>query len=100
MSTNGKSRLVFQADNVHSPSCGEPPGIVKGELGIYYGYFENERGEQWVLEIDRSQGRGVLRGGDVGWDTRREVIDGTIKALILSPAEAAWLTTCWKAAIA
>ena len=44
------------------------------------------------------KGQGTLRGGDTGWDTTFEVIEGTVSNLILGAAERDWLRTCWKAA--
>lgn len=42
---------VFTACNVHADSCGTPPDVRKTR-GKYYGYFENQHGEQWVLHFD------------------------------------------------
>src|SRR5262249_37883631 len=38
------------------------------DSGLYYGYFENRYGEQFVFTFDRATGAGTVRGGDLGWD--------------------------------
>ena len=92
--------LVIEVHNTHSAECGTPPTIVKrsGD-GQYVGYFENQFGEQWVVEIDRKSETGSLRGGDVGWEQSHLLHDDKLDAdLILSHEEAAWLINCWRAA--
>jgi hypothetical protein len=92
------SEPLLKIRNRHTPSCGDPP-IVDGETdNCYIGYFENVLGEQWVFKLDRTTGKAVLRGGDVGWTTEFEVVDGTIVDLILGKEERLWLQACWLAA--
>lgn len=66
--------VVFQAENHHVAQCGIPPEVAtRGEPGHYYGYFQNEYGEQWVLDIDVAARRGVLRvefSAAATWDGR------------------------------
>ena len=88
--------IVLTARNQHSPECGAAPNIMNSEAGKYYGYFENEYGEQWVLVYDRREQRGVLRGGDAEWEKEYEVVEGNVP-LVLSPPERAWLHACLKA---
>ncbi len=90
--------FVFHADNVHVGECGPPPNVVNDQANTYHGYFENEHGEQWVLIVDRATKRGILRGGDSGWDEEYEITDGRPSDLVLSPSEQAWLKSCWHAA--
>jgi hypothetical protein len=69
--------------------------------GRYYGYFENAFGEQWVFVYDMNAERGVLSGGDLGWDGERRVQDdGQVPGLILNELERMWLRACWSAATA
>ena len=64
----------------------------------YVGYFANQFGEQWVLVIDREAKTGVLRGGDIGWETEISVVDGQASDLVLGEDEREWLNACWQAA--
>jgi hypothetical protein len=89
---------LLKIRNHHTPSCGDPP-IFDGETDNgYIGYFENRYGEQWVFTLDRSNGKAVLRGGDVGWNTAHEVVDGRVADLMLANEEQTWLQACWFAA--
>lgn len=96
--TNSQDTLVFRADNAHAPDSGEPPHIVNGQADLYYGYFENDRGEQWVLIVDRDTKRGVLRSGHFGWAQQYEVKDGRPDDIVLGRSEREWLKACWHAA--
>ena len=61
--------LVFAAHNKHDPRCGQPPELRNiANPGLYYGYFENRFGEQFVFTFDRATGTGTVSGGDLGWD--------------------------------
>lgn len=60
--------LVFAAYNTHHARCGAPPRLRNTDhLGLYYGYFENRYGEQFVFTFDRATGAGTVSGGDRGW---------------------------------
>jgi hypothetical protein len=85
--------------NKHSSGCGSPPIIINNEPN-YYGYFENEYGEQWVFIYNRQTRIAELRGGDVGWENIYQVIDGVTPELILGAEEQKWLQACWKSATA
>ena len=55
--------------NNHDPSCGRPPRLrTIANPGLYYGYFENRYGEQFVFTFDRATLTGTVSGGDPGWD--------------------------------
>ncbi len=86
--------------NQHVGECGDAPIITAGIGNQYTGYFENPFGEQWIFTLDRKSGKGVLRGGDVGWNSKFEVVGGRVDGLILGKEEGAWLHACWSAAIA
>lgn len=88
----------FLIQNKHGKICGEPPLITNDDTKKYYGYFENEFGEQWVFIYDRRTGTAELRGGDAGWDRVFLVKDGRVDGLILNEIETMWLQACWKAA--
>lgn len=79
-------------------SCGNPSLITNDDPQKYYGYFENEHGEQWVFVYDHQTGTAELRGGDVGWDKVIHIYNGNANDLILNEEEKIWLQTCWKAA--
>ena len=97
MISEKKTSLVFQATNFHSDECGEPPAVTSGRQH-YCGYFENLYREQWVFVYDREAKRGILRGGDAGWEREFEVIDGGVPELVLGKEESLWLAACWAAA--
>jgi hypothetical protein len=90
---------IFAAANHHSESCGIPPQVrTRAEPGHYYGYFQNEHGEQWVLDIDVSARRGILRGGDNDWESEIEVASAGVQGVVLNRAEQLWLQACLAAA--
>jgi hypothetical protein len=60
--------LVFVAHNNHDERCGTPPRLRNiDHPGLYYGYFENRYGEQFVLTFDCATKTGTVSGGDLGW---------------------------------
>ena len=64
----GDARLVFSAHDTHHERCGAPPRLRNTDNpGLYYGYFENRYGEQFVFTFDRVTGTGTVSGGDLGW---------------------------------
>ena len=64
----GDAGLVFAAHNNHDERCGRPPRLRNTDnLALYYGYFENRHGEQFVFTFDRGTGTGTVSGGDLGW---------------------------------
>ena len=68
----GAAGLVFAALNHHDPRCGRPPRLRNtADPGLYYGYFENRYGEQFVFRFDRATGTGTVWGGDLDWDEPR-----------------------------
>jgi hypothetical protein len=65
----GDDEPIFVAHNHHDPRCGRPPRLRNTDNpGLYYGYFENRYGEQFVLTFDRATKTGMVSGGDLGWD--------------------------------
>ena len=68
----GDAGLVFAAHNNHDPRCGSPPRLRNTSApGLYYGYFENRYGEQFVFTFERATGAGTVSGGDLGWIDRK-----------------------------
>jgi hypothetical protein len=64
----GDAGRIFAAHNRHDPRCGPPPRLRNTDnLGLYYGYFENRYGEQFVFTFDRATLTGTVSGGDLGW---------------------------------
>jgi len=90
----------FVIKNNHVVECGDPPLITNDDSNKYYGYFQNEHGEQWVFIYDYSTNTAELRGGDVGWQNVIMVKNGLSTNLTLNEAEFMWLQACWKAATA
>lgn len=85
------SEPFFIIRNKHGKGCGEPPHITNDEPNVYYGYFENDYGEQWVFTYHRKSKVGELRGGDAGWTQPYSVKDGRASDLILGESERMWL---------
>ena len=94
------SNPFFVMKNNHVKNCGEPSLITNDDNKKYYGYFENEHGEQWVFVYDYMTGNAELRGGDVGWEEVFTIKNGQANNLILNEEEKMWLQACWKAASA
>lgn len=92
--------LVFTVNNRHVTKCGHPPEIDGNVRGHYYGYFENEHGEQAVFVYKYETEEGTLFLGDLSWERPTKVIDGHAPGVVLSNHEAQWLLACWKAATA
>lgn len=82
--------------NNHANPC---PRVTNRDSGRnYYGYYENEFGEQWLFIYDFDKDQGFLRGGDVGWDAVYSLGEDCRIDLILSKEERAWLTACYHTA--
>ena len=81
----GDAGLVFAAHNNHDPQCGPPPRLRNTDnLGLYYGYFENRSGEQFVFTFDRATGAGTVSGGDLGWGNPKAFTRGLLDEALLS----------------
>jgi hypothetical protein len=93
-------KVVFQAGNKHSVSCGRPPYIDASVQDRYHGYFENEHREQFIFVYDYQTKKATLWVGDNGWETPVAVIDGEAPELYLNGSEQMWLQACWNAATA
>jgi hypothetical protein len=64
----GGAGLVFAAHNNHTPHCGLPPRVRNiDNPRLYYGYFENRFGEQFVFVFDPATKTGTISGGDLDW---------------------------------
>ena len=75
----GEEALVFAAHNNHSEQCGLPPRIRNTDSRrLYYGYFENRHGEQFVFTFDRATGTGTVSGGDLGWGDSKSFTMGLL----------------------
>lgn len=90
--------LVFTVNNRHVVECGTPPAIDGNMRDRYYGYFENEHGEQAVFVYEYGTEEGTLFLGDLSWEKPIRVVDGHAPGVILSNEESLWLLACWKTA--
>ena len=61
---------------------------------LYTSRFSNRYGEEWVFEYDPTNGEGVLRGVEIGWQEYR-VVEGRVPGLILNDEETLWLRKAW-----
>ncbi len=84
--------------NHHTPACGDPPIVDECSGDVYIGYFANSHGEQWIFTHNRVTGEATLCGGDIGWNTVHEVVEGQVPGLILNAEELLWLQACLLAA--
>ena len=99
ISQTQENALVLEIRNVHCEDCGVPVAVTKdSDSAVYVGYFENQFGEQWTLQIDRQAKTGTLRGGDIGWDREVVIENDRLDDLFLSADEFVWLAACWQAA--
>jgi hypothetical protein len=98
--TNRVGAPLFAVRNHHSAECGTPPRIDDSSPSQYFGYFENQHGEQAVFVHDRDSGQGIVYIGDAGWDTPHAVVGGVVPDLVLSETERLWVRACWQAATA
>ena len=57
--------------------------------GLYYGYFENRYGEQFVFTFDRATGTGTVSGGDLGWGDPRAFTRGLLDEALRSTQDLA-----------
>jgi hypothetical protein len=81
----GDAGLVFAAHNNHDPRCGPPPRLRNTAApGLYYGYFENRYGEQFVFTFDGATGTGTIWGGDLGWDGPKSFTVGLLDEALRS----------------
>jgi hypothetical protein len=86
----GDARLVFSARNTHHERCGAPPRLRNiDKPGLYYGYFENRYGEQFVLTFDRATGTGSISAGDLGWAEPRTFTRGLLDEALRSTRDLA-----------
>jgi len=92
------SEPLLKIRNHHAVSSGDPPIIASEEAHCYIGYFENRFGEQWIFTVDRETRRATLQGGDAGWNSEHNVVEGKVADLILGDDEQFWLRACWMAA--
>lgn len=70
---------VLIVENRHVGQCGGPPEYhLKAGDENFVAYFSGSCGDQWLLVIDLEAKTGVLRGGDVGWDTEIVIADNEI----------------------
>jgi hypothetical protein len=75
----GDVGLIFAAHNRHDERCGSPPRLRSTDNPeLYYGYFENRHGEQFVFTFDRATGTGTISGGDLGWGDPRAFTRGLL----------------------
>ncbi len=81
----GDAGLVFAAHDTHDERCGPPPHLRNtANHGLYYGYFENCYGEQFVFTFDRATRTGMVSGGDLGWGDPKAFTLGLLDEVLRS----------------
>ncbi len=93
---------MFSVANHHVEGAGTPVHELlierPGEEGrVFRSYFENEHGEQWIFLFDKEREKGVVLGGDIGWD--EPVPLAGLHKLILGQGEALWIGACLQATL-
>jgi hypothetical protein len=79
----GDAGLVFAAHNNHDERCGPPPRLRNtANPGLYYGYFENRYGEQFVFTFDWATRTGTVSGGDLGWGDPKSFTLGQLEEVL------------------
>jgi hypothetical protein len=64
--------------NHHPAACGIPPARSDKAADLYFGYFENRHGEQWIFTFNRATREASLRVGTSAGPARtRCVTDGS-----------------------
>jgi hypothetical protein len=88
--STGDDELIFVAHNYHDPGCGRPPCLRNADNpGLYYGYFENRYGEQFVFTFDQATKTGMVSGGDLGWDDPKAFTLALLEEVLRSTRELA-----------
>ena len=95
MAEDKPKQLIFEVFNRHGVKEGLPPHVNTDVKGKYYGYYENEHGEQFIFVYDRETKKGSLWLGDNGWERPAPVIEGNAPSIVLSKNELMWLYSCW-----
>lgn len=62
-----EEHLLLLVLNRKRRAAGRPPAQVAGRPGVYAGYFENARGQQFLAVADARTGAVRLWRGDAGW---------------------------------
>ena len=91
----GDVGLVFVAHNNHDERCGLPPRLRNTDNpGLYYGYFENRYGEQFVFTFDRVTKASTVSGGDLSWNDPKsftlELLDEALRSTKNIAAQIVW----------
>ncbi len=89
---------MFPLHNRHGRDCGEPPHLTNNDHSRYYGYFENEHGDQWIFVDDPATGTAILRSGDRHWGTTHTMRGPKDLPPGMTDLECAWASACWHAA--
>ncbi len=77
-----RQKTILTIRNCHIPECGTPPTLgVKN--GTYTAYFENQHGEQAVMQYDPTTKTARLLMGDVGWEEELKVVAFRGEPLVL-----------------
>jgi hypothetical protein len=67
-----------------------PPRLRNTENpGLYYGYFENRYGEQFVFTFDRATLTGTVSGSDLGWGDPKAFTPGLLDKALRSTQDLA-----------
>ena len=81
----GSAGLVFTAHNNHTPHCGLPPRVRNTDNPtLYYGYYENCHGEQFVFKFDPATKTGTVSGGDLDWGNPKTFTLGLLEEALRS----------------
>jgi hypothetical protein len=67
-----EKKVILTIRNRHIKECGAPPQLALGD-GKWTCYFENDYGEQFVMQLECNTGTCRLWSGDIGWQEELRV---------------------------
>ena len=73
---------VFTIWNNHVGECNSPPDLSNANNKNYYGYYENQYGEQFVFVLNRKTGQASVYCGDADWGKAWPVVSEDVDVIV------------------
>src|SRR3546814_454330 len=74
-----------------------PLPSLKTDEGRFVSVFENSRGQQLILIVDKTTKTGQFSAGEAGWRIENISSDKIMPNYFFDQSELAWYTACWMA---
>src|SRR3546814_4292235 len=74
-----------------------PLPSLKTDEGRFVSVFENSRGQQLILIVDKTTKTGQFSAGEAGWRIENISSDKIMPNYFFDQSELAWYTDCWMA---